>query len=226
RMGFTDDIGRGKSSFMVEMGEVAEILTRSDSRSLVLLDEVGRGTSTSDGLALAWGVVRYLHDKVGARALVATHYHDLIGLVEGLPAARNAHLAVREEKGEITFLRTLLPGGTEKSYGVHVAQLAGVPAPVLEEARRMLRAPRSAAPASGSSVRRSRTSATGPTPERYTQAVFVEDPQVERAREILREVNALEVEKMTPVEALNRLHQLWRKAHPEPASEMRSLPQT
>ncbi|MDE1820698.1 MAG: DNA mismatch repair protein MutS [Euryarchaeota archaeon] len=217
RMGFTDDIGRGKSSFMVEMGEVAEILTHSDGRSLVLLDEVGRGTSTSDGLALAWGVVRYLHDKVGARALVATHYHDLIHLVEGLPAARNAHLAVREERGEITFLRTLLAGGTEKSYGVHVAQLAGVPAPVLEEARRMLRAPRPARTEASSPSRTSRGAGPANPPPKYTQGIFLEDPEVERARELLREVNALHVERMTPVEALNLLHQLWKRAHREPS---------
>ncbi len=222
RMGFTDDIGRGKSSFMVEMSEVAEILDRSDARSLVLLDEVGRGTSTSDGLALAWGVIRYLHDGKRARSLVATHYHALTEFVDGLPAARNAHLAVREEKGRITFLRTLLPGGTEKSYGVHVAQLAGVPAPVLEEARRVLR---QSASERGPPTEKGRAGRRpGPTTSaasgggRYTQALFLDDPETERARELLREVLAIDVDRLTPVEALNRLHQVVQRARPEAAA--------
>jgi DNA mismatch repair protein MutS len=210
RMGFTDDIGRGKSSFMVEMGEVAEILRDSDGGSLVLLDEVGRGTSTSDGLAIAWGVVKYLHDAIGARALVATHYHALCEFVEGLKHARNAHLAVREEKGQITFLRTLLPGATEKSYGVHVAELAGIPPAVLEEARRVLRSrepeplPRArAAGRSGPSAR--------PAP-RYTQALLVDDPEAERARELLRELITVPLEHLTPLEALTLLHRMQQQA--------------
>ncbi len=206
---------------MVEMSEVAEILDRSDARSLVLLDEVGRGTSTSDGLALAWGVIRYLHDGKRARSLVATHYHALTEFVDGLPAARNAHLAVREEKGRITFLRTLLPGGTEKSYGVHVAQLAGVPAPVLEEARRVLR---QSASERGPPTEKGRAGRRpGPTTSaasgggRYTQALFLDDPETERARELLREVLAIDVDRLTPVEALNRLHQVVQRARPEAA---------
>ena len=225
RMGFTDDIGRGKSSFMVEMSEVAEILNRSDARSLVLLDEVGRGTSTSDGLALAWGVVRYLHDVRRSRSLVATHYHTLTELVHGLPAARNAHLAVREEKGRITFLRTLLPGGTEKSYGVHVAELAGVPPGVLEEARRLLRATAAEERPSGAPAHagKTRSAPRAPPGPRYTQALFLEDPEADRARALLEELRGVEVDRMTPVEALTRLHALVQKVRGE--GQVRSTPE-
>jgi len=138
RMGFTDEIGRGKSSFMVEMTEVAEILRAADARSLVLLDEVGRGTSTFDGLAIAWATLRHLHDVPRSRSVLATHYHQLTELVGGLRGARNAHFAVQERPDGIVFLHRLVPGATDRSYGVHVARLAGLPAPLLDEATRLL----------------------------------------------------------------------------------------
>lgn len=216
RMGFTDEIGRGKSSFMVEMSEVADILAKSDRRSLVLLDEVGRGTSTSDGLALAWAVVKYLHDEVKAKTLLATHYHQLAALVEGLPHAANAHLAVREDRGEVTFLRTLLPGATDKSYGLHVAALAGVPPTVLSEARKHLRS------REGSSEDSAESSGRGPAGDRrrFTQALLVDDAEGELARLILKELSELDTERMTPVEALTRLHALRGRAArtPRPAA--------
>ena len=213
RMGFTDEIGKGKSSFMVEMSEVAEILRDADPRSLILLDEVGRGTSTSDGLALAWAIVHHLHDRVRARTIVATHYHQLAALAESLPAARNAHLAVKEERGEVVFLRTLLPGATDKSYGIHVAELAGVPAPVLQEARRVQRELEAPGPSPG----RGRT---GNPPPRYTQAVLVEDPEVRRAREIAEELSRLDLDRLSPLEALQVLARLRRgePAHPPEGS--------
>ena len=139
RMGFTDEIGRGKSSFMVEMSEVAEILRDADARSLVLLDEVGRGTSTFDGLALAWATLRHLNDRVRCRTVLATHYHQLTELVDRLEGARNAHLAVRESAGEVVFLHRLVPGSTDRSYGLHVAKLAGLPPDLLGEAQKLLR---------------------------------------------------------------------------------------
>ncbi|HKS59803.1 MAG TPA: DNA mismatch repair protein MutS, partial [Thermoplasmata archaeon] len=139
RMGFTDEIGRGKSSFMAEMTEVAEILRSADERSVVLLDEVGRGTSTFDGLALAWGTLQHLHDTNRCRTIVATHYHQLTDLVDALPCAIKAHLAVKEGPDGIVFLRTLVPGSTDRSYGVHVARLAGIPPDVLAEAEKLLR---------------------------------------------------------------------------------------
>ncbi|MGI0155211.1 MAG: DNA mismatch repair protein MutS, partial [Thermoplasmata archaeon] len=167
RMGFTDEIGRGKSSFMVEMTEVAEILRAADARSLVLLDEVGRGTSTFDGLAIAWATLRYLHDATRARAILATHYHQLTELVRSLSAARNAHLAVREGADGIVFLHRLVPGSTDRSYGIHVARLAGVPEGVLVEAERLLKQLESEGV---DVVRPGRKGGRGP---RYTQGVLV-----------------------------------------------------
>ncbi|HTW76624.1 MAG TPA: DNA mismatch repair protein MutS [Thermoplasmata archaeon] len=206
RMGFTDEIGRGKSSFMVEMSEVAEILRSADARSLVLLDEVGRGTSTFDGLAIAWATLRYLHDATRARAILATHYHQLTELVEGLGGARNAHLAVREGASGIVFLHRLVPGSTDRSYGIHVARLAGLPAPVLAEAERLLRALEE--PGLGPPVR-GRT--TGRRPTRYTQGVLLDEPPA--APDPLREeLRALDLDRMTPVEAHRRLHEIQRKA--------------
>ncbi|BCV21201.1 DNA mismatch repair protein MutS [Moorella sp. Hama-1] len=138
RVGAADDIFAGQSTFMVEMQEVANILKHATRRSLVILDEVGRGTSTADGLSIARAVTEYIHDTVGSRCLFATHYHELVKLAEDFPGIRNYCVAVREEGENITFLRTIVPGSTDKSYGIHVARLAGLPEPVLERARELL----------------------------------------------------------------------------------------
>jgi DNA mismatch repair protein MutS len=209
RMGFTDEIGRGKSSFMVEMMEVAEILERCDSHSLVLLDEVGRGTGTSDGLSIAWAIIKYLHDKIRARTILATHYHQLAGMIEGLPSAMSAHLAVKEDGGKITFLRTLLPGATDKSYGIHVAELAGIPDPITKDAKKVLQelvARDSESPRSGSAVKGRAQSM------RYTQGLLMQDSEGDEAKKLAEELKAIDVDQMTPVEALNKLHQLSHKA--------------
>ncbi len=208
RMGFTDEIGQGKSSFMVEMTEVAEILGSADRRSLILLDEVGRGTSTSDGLAIAWALVKHLHDRVRARTILATHYHQLAGLVGQLPNAANAHLAVKEEEGKVTFLRTLLPGATEKSYGIHVAELAGLPESVTKEARRTLSVMEDGTSVAPESVMDGKSKRAGP---RYTQALLLQDPEAEEAKRLLDELRAVDAETITPIEALNLLHELSRK---------------
>ena len=123
---------------MVEMVETANILRHASPRSLLLLDEVGRGTSTFDGLAIAWSVCEHVHDRLGARCLFATHYHQLTDLAESLPAARNLNVAVREWEDEVVFLHRIEEGGTDRSYGIHVAQLAGLPAPVLDRSRAVL----------------------------------------------------------------------------------------
>ncbi len=201
RMGFTDEIGRGKSSFMVEMTEVAEILREADGRSLVLLDEVGRGTSTFDGLAIAWATLRHLHDVTRARTVLATHYHQLTDLVGGLAGARNAHLAAREGGDGIVFLHRLVPGSTDRSYGVHVARLAGVPADVLAEAERLLKSLESegvALPA------RSRARPRGP---RYTQAVLLGEPE-SGDDELRRALERLDPDRLSPEEALAALRAL------------------
>ena len=138
RIGASDDLTRGQSTFMVEMCETANILNNSTSRSLIILDEIGRGTSTFDGLSLAWSIVEHLHNQVGAKTLFATHYHELTELAGRLPRLKNFNVAVREWRDQIVFLRKIVEGGTDKSYGIQVARLAGVPRPVLERAREIL----------------------------------------------------------------------------------------
>jgi len=138
RVGATDELSRGQSTFMVEMTETANILNNASDRSLVILDEIGRGTSTFDGVSLAWAITEHLHDEIGCRALFATHYHELVDLERTKPRLRNANVAVREHEGDIVFLHRIVPGGADQSYGIHVARLAGVPAPVLDRARTIL----------------------------------------------------------------------------------------
>jgi DNA mismatch repair protein MutS len=139
RIGASDDLARGQSTFMVEMSETANILHNATARSLIILDEIGRGTSTFDGLSLAWSILEHVHNQVGAKTLFATHYHELTELAARLPRLRNFNVAVREWREQIIFLRKIIEGGTDKSYGIQVARLAGVPAPVLARAREILR---------------------------------------------------------------------------------------
>jgi DNA mismatch repair protein MutS len=138
RVGASDELSRGQSTFMVEMTEAANILNNATERSLVILDEIGRGTSTYDGVSLAWAITEHLHDQAGCRTLFATHYHELAQLAETLPGLRNYNVLVREWQDEIIFLHKIAPGSADKSYGIHVARLAGVPADVLERARQVL----------------------------------------------------------------------------------------
>jgi DNA mismatch repair protein MutS len=139
RIGASDDLARGQSTFMVEMCETANILNNASARSLIILDEIGRGTSTFDGLSLAWSILEHLHNVVGAKTLFATHYHELTELAARLPRVRNYNVAVREWNDQIVFLRKIVEGGTDKSYGIQVARLAGVPKTVLERAKEILR---------------------------------------------------------------------------------------
>ena len=138
RIGASDDLSRGESTFMVEMTETANILNNATARSLIVLDEIGRGTSTFDGLSLAWSIVEFLHNQVGAKTLFATHYHELTELAARLPRIKNFNVAVREWHDAIVFLRKIVEGGTDKSYGIQVARLAGVPKEVLERAKQIL----------------------------------------------------------------------------------------
>jgi DNA mismatch repair protein MutS len=138
RVGASDELSRGQSTFMVEMVETARILNTATPRSLIILDEIGRGTSTYDGLSLAWAIVEHLHDRVGARTLFATHYHELTQLEKSLPRVRNFNVAVKEWDDNIVFLHRIVPGGADKSYGIHVARLAGIPRDVNERAKDIL----------------------------------------------------------------------------------------
>ncbi len=202
RVGASDNLARGQSTFMVEMSETSAILHNAGSRSLVLLDEIGRGTSTYDGVAIAWAVTEHLHDRVGCKTMFATHYHELMQLPEQLQHARNYNVAVRETGETVMFLHRLEPGGTDRSYGIHVAQLAGLPDGVVRRAREIL-----------GTLEGDHRVVPGAPPETARDpgqlALFAEppppDPMVEELR--LMDVNAL-----TPLEALNRLAELKRRA--------------
>ena len=138
RVGANDDLARGQSTFMVEMNETANIVNNATERSLVILDEIGRGTSTFDGLSIAWSVAEFLHDKIKARTLFATHYHELTKLAEERSGVCNFNVAVREWNDQIIFLRKIVPGGADKSYGIQVARLAGLPKEILDRAKDIL----------------------------------------------------------------------------------------
>jgi len=138
RVGASDDLARGQSTFMVEMNETSNIVNNATERSLVILDEIGRGTSTFDGLSIAWSVAEFLHDKIKARTLFATHYHELTQLAEDRTGVCNFNVAVREWNEQIIFLRKIIPGGADKSYGIHVARLAGLPKEILDRAKEIL----------------------------------------------------------------------------------------
>ena len=138
RVGANDDLARGQSTFMVEMNETSNIVNNATERSLVILDEIGRGTSTFDGLSIAWSVAEFLHDKIKARTLFATHYHELTKLAEERSGVCNFNVAVREWNDQIIFLRKIVPGGADKSYGIQVARLAGLPKEILDRAKDIL----------------------------------------------------------------------------------------
>jgi DNA mismatch repair protein MutS len=138
RVGANDDLARGQSTFMVEMNETANILNNATPKSLVVLDEIGRGTSTFDGLSIAWAVAEHLHNAAGAKTLFATHYHELTELAATLPRVKNYNVAVREWHDQVIFLHKILPGGTDKSYGIQVARLAGLPKEVIARAKEVL----------------------------------------------------------------------------------------
>ena len=197
RIGAQDEVASGQSTFMVEMVETANILNHATPRSLLILDEIGRGTSTYDGLSIAWAVVEYLHNHPERRActLFATHYHELTVLAGRLPAVRNHNLAVVEEGDHVVFLHKVVPGGADRSYGIHVAQLAGVPRPVITRAEELLAQLESGDFRPG-------------TPERqpYQPVLFADEhPLVAALRE-------LDVSTMTPLEAINTLYELQRQA--------------
>ena len=200
RVGASDNLARGQSTFMVEMSETSAILHSATARSLVLLDEIGRGTSTYDGVAIAWAVSEHLHDLVGCKTMFATHYHELMQLPERLAHARNMNVAVRETGDRVVFLHRLEPGGTDRSYGVHVAQLAGLPDAVVRRAREVL--------ARLESEHRVVPGAPEPSPDPGQLALFAEAAP-HPALEALRDIN---LDALTPLEALNRLAELQRRA--------------
>ena len=198
RIGASDDLSSGKSTFMVEMTEVAELLKHATPRSLLILDEIGRGTSTYDGMAIARAVLEWCADpkRLGAKTLFATHYHELTVLEGQLAGVKNFNIAARKKKDEIIFLRKIVPGGADQSYGIEVANLAGVPPKVIRRAREILKELEAAQPASSGSPAR-------------------EEAQVSLSalgeEEVLRTLRSTPVETLTPLQALNLLNELKEK---------------
>jgi DNA mismatch repair protein MutS len=204
RIGAQDDLATGQSTFMVEMVETANILRHATPRSLVVLDEIGRGTSTYDGLAIARAIVEYLHNnkRCGARTLFATHYHELVELARTLPRVRACNVAVAEENGQVVFLRKIVPGGADKSYGIHVAQIAGIPRQVVRRAEEVLQELERQGDAPSRRAMRDL-----PMPQALQMALFAAEPDA-----LVEELKAIPVDELTPLEALTRLYELQRKA--------------
>ena len=202
RIGASDNVARGRSTFMVEMTETATILNTATRRSLILLDEMGRGTATFDGLSLAWATVEYLHAETGARTLFATHYHELTMLAEKLLRVRNLRVGVKEAAGGIVFLHTIEPGAASKSYGIEVAKLAGLPPVVIERARRILRQHEK-------QERQSVQVETEPEPMQLT--IFT--PLSQR---IVDRIESVDVNTLTPLQALNLLEELQQELKEKP----------
>ena len=203
RVGLQDDLTTGQSTFMVEMVETAAILNQATPRSLVVLDEIGRGTSTYDGLSIARSVIEHLHndERLGCKTLFATHYHELTELAGTLPGVRNFTVAVTEEDGDVVFLHRIVPGGADKSYGVHVARLAGLPQGVVNRAWEVL--------ADLEDTHNSKRKAGG---RRSRKAADLQMPLFDPARAVADEVKALDIPNLTPLEAINCLYELQRKA--------------
>ena len=197
RIGASDNVARGRSTFMVEMTETATILNTATSKSLILLDEMGRGTATFDGLSLAWATVEFLHAETGARTLFATHYHELTMLAEKLPRVRNLRVGVKEGASGITFLHNIEPGAASKSYGIEVARLAGLPAAVIERAKHVLRQHEK-------QERQSVQVETAPEPVQMT--IFT--PLSQR---IVDRIESTDVNALTPLQALNLLEELQQE---------------
>jgi DNA mismatch repair protein MutS len=217
RIGAQDNLARGHSTFLVEMTETAAILRHATPRSLVLLDEIGRGTSTFDGLSIAWAVAEHLHERrAGAKVLFATHYHELTRLAAELPRVRNVHVAVREWKDDIVFLHRVVSGGTDRSYGIQVARLAGLPPEVVTRARTLLRefeqgAPSPEGPAGGDAGQLAlfgRPGATGQAAAGGAPAGPASPPPL---HPVLQALAALDPERLTPIEALAALDELRRR---------------
>ena len=202
RVGATDNISAGESTFMVEMNEAANILNNISERSLILLDEIGRGTSTYDGVSIAWAIAEYVHQHpTQAKTLFATHYHELNEMTVNFERIKNFHVSIQENKGNIIFMRKLLPGGSEHSFGIHVAKLAGMPSKVVNRANEVLKTLEKSRSQSGS-----KDSAKAITDENMQLSFFqLDDPVLENIRE---ELTKIDINTLTPIEALMKLNSI------------------
>ncbi len=198
RIGAQDEIHSGQSTFMVEMVETSNILHHASSRSLLILDEIGRGTSTYDGISIAWAVIEYIHNHpdIRSRTFFATHYHELIQLSEVFPGIRNYNVAVTEDNEQVVFLHRIIPGGADQSYGIHVAQLAGLPGSVITRANQILAEMEAA---SGHQYRQNPIA-----PQQI--ALFPE------TNPLVDELKSLDMNSLSPIEALNKLFE-WKKKY-------------
>ena len=205
RIGAQDDLATGQSTFMVEMVETANILHHATPRSLLILDEIGRGTSTYDGLAIARAIVEYLHNnkRSGARTLFATHYHELVEVAQLLPRIRCLNVAVTEEAGQVIFLRKIVPGGADRSYGIHVAQLAGIPRPVIHRAEEILEE----LERKGDVKTRRKAMRDMTMPAAWQMTLLASEPHP-----LLEEIKNMAIDELTPIEAISKLYALQQKA--------------
>ena len=202
RIGAADNLARGRSTFMVEMTETAAILNTATPRSLILLDEVGRGTATYDGLAIAWAAIEYIHANTRAKTLFATHYHELTELADRLSGVKNFHVSVKESGGGIVFLRKVEEGAADKSYGIEVAKLAGLPADVVNRAREVLAEHESAERSAVSHLAHDETRPPGP----MQLTIFTPLSQ-----KIVDRIKETDLNRLSPLEALNLLHELKKQ---------------
>ncbi|MGE5327444.1 MAG: MutS-related protein, partial [Deltaproteobacteria bacterium] len=203
RIGATDNLARGRSTFMVEMTEAASILNTATPHSLILLDEIGRGTATFDGLAIAWAVVEHLQTHTRAKTLFATHYHELTELADLLPGVRNYHVSVKESGANIVFLRKVEPGSADKSYGIEVARLAGLPMNVIERAREIL-SRHEQSERSLSARLESQSESDSPQPVQLT--IFTP-----LNADVVQALSNADLDNLKPIEALNLLAELKKQ---------------
>ena len=204
RVGLQDDLATGQSTFMVEMVETAAILNQATKNSLVILDEIGRGTSTYDGLSIARSVIEHIHNhpNLGCKTLFATHYHELTDVADVLPGVTNYSVAVTEEEGEVFFLHRIIQGGADRSYGVHVAQLAGLPPSVVSRAWEILRELESEVSTRNISDKLV-----------IDQTKGLQIPLFEQYPQILDQILELDIANLTPLEAINKLYELQQKVN-------------
>jgi DNA mismatch repair protein MutS len=200
RVGASDNISQGESTFMVEMSETASILNNISERSLILLDEIGRGTSTFDGISIAWSIAEYLHENKSARpkTLFATHYHELNEMTNQFPRIKNFNVSIKELENDVIFLRKLKPGGSEHSFGIHVAKMAGMPSSLLRRANEVMKNLESSH-VQNSKVKKSEDSD-------FQLSFFqLDDPVLEQIKE---ELTKIDINNLTPVEALMKLNEI------------------
>ena len=212
RVGASDNLSAGESTFMVEMNETASILHNLSDRSLVLLDEIGRGTSTYDGISIAWAIAEFLHEhpKCKAKTLFATHYHELNRMASRFSRIHNANVSVRQQNGKVLFLRKLVPGGSEHSFGIHVAKLAGMPGSLVRRAEEVLEGLESKGGGRGhAEANPVLPSGTPPAEDGIQMSFFqLDDPVLQDIKEDLLE---LDIDQLTPVEALLKLHEIKKR---------------